>query len=668
MNVERLERHGATYVGKHEPDFLRSSDPWFRGIEMVYGPDGGVILADWSDIGECHENDGVHRTSGRLFKVTYGKAEGRAVDLGKQPAVDLAKLVTHQNEWFWRHARRILQERATAGQDLSDAKALLVEVYDSDPQVTHRLRCMWMLHSMGLASESWLVEQLDDRSEHVRNWAVQLLVDQGSPSSVVQAKLVALAEIEQSGLVLSFLTAALRRLPHEDRWELAQALVKHERFANDSHYPLLVWYGIEPATAAFPQAALALAESSDLPVVREHVARRLTEEILRQPQSVDGLVEMMLSTDSESFTRDVLRGMESALRGWTRAPMPAGWRQLQRKYAGGAEDPVAQRIRDLSLVFGSGRALGELRELVISKKTPLDVRRRSIQALVAARAPNFAPVLQDLLDTRYINVEAIRGLAAYDHPDTARLLLDQYANFYQPAKQEAISTLISRPGYCKSLLAAIDAGRIDREEMSSFQVRQLGLLNDKAITAAVERIWPELKDIPQQKQEQIRRYRDALTPQTLAGANLSAGRGLFKQNCAKCHRLFDDGELVGPALTGAQRNNLNYLLENIVDPSATVSKDYQLTVVLMEDGRVLSGILIDNDERTLTLRTTNERMILSRDEVDENERMILSRDEVDEILDSQLSLMPDRQLDVMRPEQVRDLIAYLMSPSQVPMP
>ena len=73
MNVDRLERNGATYVGKHEDDFFKTSDPWFRGIEMVYGPDGGVIVADWSDIGECRENDGIDRTSGRLFKVTYGE-------------------------------------------------------------------------------------------------------------------------------------------------------------------------------------------------------------------------------------------------------------------------------------------------------------------------------------------------------------------------------------------------------------------------------------------------------------------------------------------------------------------------------------------------------------------------------------------------------------------
>ena len=73
VNVERLEREGSGYVGRHEPDMLFAADPWFRGIDLGYGPDGGVYVLDWSDTGECHDHDGVHRTSGRIYKVTYGK-------------------------------------------------------------------------------------------------------------------------------------------------------------------------------------------------------------------------------------------------------------------------------------------------------------------------------------------------------------------------------------------------------------------------------------------------------------------------------------------------------------------------------------------------------------------------------------------------------------------
>ena len=77
LNNDRLERFEAGYVGKHEPDLLQSDDPWFRGIDLIYGPDGGVYIADWTDVGECHENDGVHRTSGRIYQGDLRQAASR---------------------------------------------------------------------------------------------------------------------------------------------------------------------------------------------------------------------------------------------------------------------------------------------------------------------------------------------------------------------------------------------------------------------------------------------------------------------------------------------------------------------------------------------------------------------------------------------------------------
>lgn len=657
MNVERLERHGATYVGKHDKDFLKSADAWFRGIEMVYGPDGGVVIADWSDIGECHENDGIHRTSGRLYKITHGTNKRPATDLQRRSSVELVGLLKHKNEWFARQARRLLHERAVAGEDLSNAQRELLGIFNHDASVPHRLRAMWTLYCTGGTSEEWLLEQLHDESEHVRVWAVQLLTDPGIPSRRIREAFQALAATEESGLVLSFLTSALRQLPHAERWDLAKELAQKSAFASDTHYPLLVWYGIEPAIAAFPAKAIEIARISQLPLVRRHVARRLTEEIERQPQGTHALLRLVLYLQDEAACHDILQGMDEALRGRSKAPAPTNWKAVEKKYEQGP--PSTRRIvRDLALVFGSGRALDELRELVSSNRTPLDLRRRAIQSLVAARAPDLATTLQQLLKQRYINVEAIRGLAAYAHKDTPKLLLEAYDSFHQPARQEAIATLVSRAEFSKALLAAVQSGDIDRGEVSPFQLRQMQLFDDQTIHASIERLWPELRDIPGQKKRQIEELQSRLTEAELANANLPRGRGIFKQNCAKCHQLFDDGELVGPALTGTQRTNLRYLLENIVDPSATVSQDYQLTMVAMEDGRVLTGIVqgnLNDNRPTIALRTTNERLILAKDEI----RTMRT---------SPLSLMPDRQLEVMTAEEVRDLIGYLMTPRQVPLP
>src|SRR5690606_23700550 len=67
LNQDTLEREGSAYVAHHGQDLFQVHDPWFRGIDLLTGSDGGVFIADWTDVGECHENDGVHRTSGRIF-------------------------------------------------------------------------------------------------------------------------------------------------------------------------------------------------------------------------------------------------------------------------------------------------------------------------------------------------------------------------------------------------------------------------------------------------------------------------------------------------------------------------------------------------------------------------------------------------------------------------
>ena len=108
VNVDRLERNGSGYVRRHEPDFLTSANPWFRTVQLLYGPDGDVFLSDWTDLGECHDNGGVHRTSGRIYKIVHGEASpplGR--DLFEASDEDLLDLQLADNEWFARTARRL---------------------------------------------------------------------------------------------------------------------------------------------------------------------------------------------------------------------------------------------------------------------------------------------------------------------------------------------------------------------------------------------------------------------------------------------------------------------------------------------------------------------------------------------------------------------------------
>jgi putative heme-binding domain-containing protein len=116
--------------------------------------------------------------------------------------------------------------------------------------------------------------------------------------------------------------------------------------------------------------------------------------------------------------------------------------------------------------------------------------------------------------------------------------------------------------------------------------------------------------------------------------------------------MYGQGGKIGPDLTGSGRASLDYLLENIADPSGVVSADYRMSLLTLKDGRQLSGVIAGRTDRTLTLRTLTESLTLDRSEITKTDT-------------SPLSMMPEGLLLALQADQVRDLIAYLMHPVQV---
>ena len=279
INVERLERKGAGYTAKHEPDMFSVPDPYFRGIELSTGPDGAVYLLDWSDIGECHENDGVHRTSGRIYRIFHGESpKPRYGNLDELPLETLADLQLDDNNWYARKARQLLHERAadSCKMTLQTTKAALWQMFDQHSDVRTKLRALWTINLMGM-DEADLLKLLDHENEHIRVWAIRLLGDTETPSKQARKAFAKLAKTDPSGLVQLYLASSLRMMDEKDRWEVAIPLAARKEFAEDPVLPLLLWYGIEPAVKGNSAKALQLVKSTAMPKLRQFVPRRLTE-------------------------------------------------------------------------------------------------------------------------------------------------------------------------------------------------------------------------------------------------------------------------------------------------------------------------------------------------------------------------------------------------------
>jgi len=657
VNHDILERNGSSYVARHGKDFLLANDPWFRGLNLTYGPDGGVFVSDWCDDGECHDYDKVH-ISGRIFKVTYGQPKFAPVDLAKLSDAELVKLQLHKNDWHVRQARRLLQERAVAKKLRPETVNGLHSILESNPDVTRQLRALWALHAIGALDAGRYLDLLNHGQEHVRAWVIALALESRQPGDALRSRLELLAKSDPSPSVRLAVASGLQRLPTPQRWPIVHALAARAEDANDPYLPLMLWYGIEAAVPGEPAQTVQLLERTRIPLLREHLARRLT--VLPAAGSVEApgltpVVAALAKVDEPALHRDVLRGVQEALKGRRQAQLPAGWAAVYPRLAESPLPEVRERAVALAVLFGDEQALATLRKLTLDSTASAAARLSALQNLLYKQKPDLVPLLQGLLNDPAVRGGAIRGLASFNDPATPALLVKLYASLPDDEKADAIATLASRPAYALALLDAIDKKQIGRNDLSAFTARQLLGLNSAPVADRLKQVWGEVRPASAEKAALMTKWKTQLTASELKKGNRGEGRAVFAKNCAACHKLFGEGGDIGPELTGAQRTNLDYVLENVLDPSAVVPGDWQVTVIATKSGRVLTGAIRREDDKTVTVQTQNEVVILPRDEIEMREK-------------TKTSLMPEGLFDKLSKDEVRDLVAYLASQTQVALP
>ena len=309
-NTDRLQRKGSGYVASHGPDFLMANDSWSQMINFRYGPDGSVHAIDWYDKNQCHSsNPDVHdKTLGRIFKISHEKDRWVKVDLSRESSEKLVDLQLHQNDWYVRHARRLLQERG------SDPKvhARLRTILQTNPAVTRKLRALWALHVTGGLSEPDTLDLLSHESEYVRSWAIQLLVERKNPSDAAILRFAAMARQDTSALVRLYLASALQRVPAEKRWDVLGGLLARTEDKADQNQPLLAWYAAEPLAALDAERALTLAAGSRLPRTFGFMVQRIAA--MKSPEALRVLAERLARTTDAGEQAELLSGLTQVLK------------------------------------------------------------------------------------------------------------------------------------------------------------------------------------------------------------------------------------------------------------------------------------------------------------------------------------------------------------------
>lgn len=644
LNRERLERKGSGYVARHEPDQFLAGDEWFRGLEIRQGPDGALYGLDWCDTGECHDHTGVHRTSGRIYRFSHGKADPYgSPGLGKVDFMFKANPWEY-SQWFREHLPPDLKERFSTGESWGGGN------------LRPRLRDLWYRNAISAVSREELLGLLNDENEHLRVWAIRLLTDSWPIDSVfgpmahrnppsdpeLRDRFVQMAKTDSSGLVRLALASTLQRMPLKDRPVLASALASRVEDANDHNLLRLVWF----ALMTMKEEKLQVAAATAWPDLLRYLARSSVDD----PKMVDQL--LVLASLHEKKAAPLLKGLLEGFKGWRKAPLPASWGDHEKALRNRHPDMV----RELKALFGDGRALELTKATALNGKESVLVRKRALEGLINARFEGLRPVCEKLLTVSGLGATAARGLSIYDDSAIGKLMLKNYKRLRRGEDQAAvISVLASRPAWAAMLLAEVKKGGISGKAITPFDARQISGLDKVDLRRQLGEVWGKVSSSNEALEKKIADYRKALTPKVLSVANKSQGRVHFETLCASCHQLYGRGGKLGPDLTGSGRADLDYLLENIVAPGAVVPLEYQMSTVALKDGRTLSGMISSSDDRTTTLRNPTGEMTIEQSNIVKTTRL-------------PDSLMPPGLIDALKPDQVRDLIAYLMHPKQVDLP
>ncbi len=657
INCDILEPEGSGFVGHHGRDFMKANDRWYRGINLRYGPDGSVYVIDWYDPNACHRTNPEiwDRSNGRIYRVSYTETDDsrdaklHAAFLVDPSASELLDAHDARNEWYVRMARKLLMDRASDSQIVDTVWS---RAADNSRTAENRLRYLWTLSALDGLTDQRAAQLLRDGKEYIRAWTVQLQLEDQSISSELLTDLETMSASDSSPVVRLYLASALQRLPVDQRWTIAANLARHAEDIDDHNIPLVLWYGTEPLVPAEPARAMQLAQNSKIPLVTRYIIRRASE----SDDTIAPVVELLGKAPTPDMQQLVMDEMLASFEGRVGIPMPHAWNTAYDKLAKSDQQSIRDKADQLAILFGDQRVFPRMRNLLADSSQDVERRQQALNVLVRGQDTSSAKILLSdaVLNNGTLRSSAVKALSTLGNERVSETLLNRYAEFDEETRKDVISTLVSRPAWTTDLLNAIGSGHVPSADLHAYHVRQILTFNSPDINGLLKQHWGEVRESSADRQQLIADWTARLTPDVLKKAHPGNGRRIFNKTCQNCHKLFGEGGDIGPDITGSNRANLEYILHNVLDPSAVIGRDYRMTVLVLEDGRVVSGLLKQETDSAVTIQTINDKIVVPVKQIEE--RVL-----------SDVSMMPERQLDELAFEEARDLIAYLGSPGQVAM-
>jgi len=633
-----LTPKGSGFSASHGEDFMMANNGQWIGFSMEIGPDGGLYVLDWHDADICGQ-EVVNAETGRIFRIMPNQSQAenfndRYADLTKMSDRQLVQLQESKSDWHARRSRTILQNRSTKGVLEKDTHSQLHKIYQTNSNPDFRLRAMWALHITGGLDVAELVKALEDKDEYIRSWAIQMLCEDKSPSAAALSKFSAMARADKSPVVRLYLASALQRIDSEARWKVAGELMLRGEDENDHNIPKMIWFGMESQVAENPARGLQLAAQTNIPLLAQYIARRAVD--------ANALEILISSIGNRPKTQvSLLEGMLSGMEGRTDLKAPANWKGAYTKLQE-TDGKAKQLSTDISELFGDTEAAQRSLTVLNDKRATLEQRRKALAALTAQQRQELVTIIPSLLDDSNMRIDAIRSIAGFDNRPLGELLFARYPSLTTAEKQEAVLTLSSRSQYGWMLTQALKTNTIPKRDVPASVARQLR----RVVGSGFVEVWGPIDEVPHDAKA-YGKYKALLTDNALSAADLKNGKMIFQRTCGSCHKLYGQGSNIGPDLTGSNRSNLDYLLLNVLEPSAEIQDDYKLMVVTTRDGRTYSGNILSENQRQITMR------VVGQDAVIINKSTIQSREVIP------TSMMPAGLFETLTDAEIINLVGYL---------
>ena len=323
---------------------------------------------------------------------------------------------------------------------------------------------------------------------------------------------------------------------------------------------------------------------------------------------------------------------------------------LAKIFAGKPDDPLAADAALVAALWKEPSALKQVRSLAASESVSIDQRKLALETLIFADDEAALKFAQSLLAARHKSAAAhhraaLAALSREDEPEAAAVVLSAYPTLSAENQPLAIELLTQRAEWSKQLVAEVAAGRLPPSILNVNQIRKLHSLEDAELTAAVTKHWGTVRTNRDPARETLVAEMKTLIRATPGDPH--RGIAVYAKLCGQCHKIHGQGQEVGPDITANGRASFEQLLSNVFDPSLVIGASYQARTVRTFDGRVITGLLAEDNEERVVLKVQGGKL------------ETIAREDVEAMKVSELSLMPEGIEKQLQPQEIADLFAFI---------